>query len=200
MTKELIIPGSYSGAIEVKVGEVLDIINLEGSQVADLWAFADHKADEFLSVEHTRSCLNKIVPQVNDSLYSNLRYPLLTIVKDTSPGDHDMLMSACDIRRYELLDHKGYHRSCKENLHETLKNEGIACEETPSPFNVFQRVDIDEDGGLAINPPQVKAGDTLSLRAERDVTVIISACPMDIALTNGPDGKTRPIKLEVVSA
>lgn len=199
MTKEIIIQGSYSGAISVSGGETINVINLEGSQVADLWAFTDKQASEFLSTEHTRSCLNKLVPQVGDSLYSNLRHPLLTIVADTSPGDHDMLMSACDIRRYELLGHEGYHRSCTDNLHETLEAEGIDCKETPSPFNVFQRVDLDDSGNLAINPPHVKTGDTLSLRAERDVIVIVSACPMDIAMTNGPDGKTRPIKLEVVS-
>jgi len=199
MTREVIIQGSHSGAIKVKAGETLSVINLEGSQVADFWAFKDHAADEFLSAEHTRSCLNKLVPEPGDSVYSNLRHPLLTILEDSSPGDHDLLMSACDPRRYELLGHKGYHRSCQENLHQTLKDEGIDCDETPSPFNIFQRVDIDDASRLSINPPHVKAGDLIRFRAERDLTVIVSACPMDIAMTNGPDGKTRPIKLEVTA-
>jgi len=147
MTREVIIQGSHSGVIKVKAGETLSVINLEGSQVADLWAFTDHPSDEFLSAEHTRSCLNKLVPKLGDSVYSNLRHPLL-------------------------------------------------FDETPSPFNIFQRVDIDNAGELSINPPHVKAGDFIRFRAERDLTVIVSACPMDIAMTNGPDGKTRPIKLE----
>jgi hypothetical protein len=180
----------------LKRGELLRITNLEGSQVADLWAYALPDKYEFLSTEHTRSCLQKLVPGTSDALYSNMRHPMLVIMEDNSPGDHDMLMSACDARRYELLGHKGFHRSCTDNLREILQETGHPCTDIPSPFNTFQKVSVSPDGELEIVPPSVSAGDNIVFQAAMDLQVIVSACPMDIAMTNGPDGKTRPILLE----
>ncbi|MBO6813975.1 MAG: urea carboxylase-associated family protein [Rhizobiaceae bacterium] len=190
------IEGSHAGCMALKRGELLRITNLEGSQVADLWAYALPDKYEFLSTEHTRSCLQKLVPGTGDALYSNMRHPMLVIMEDNSPGDHDMLMSACDARRYELLGHKGFHRSCTDNLREILQETGHPCTDIPSPFNTFQKVSVSPDGELEIVPPSVSAGDNIVFQAAMDLQVIVSACPMDIAMTNGPDGKTRPILLE----
>ena len=94
------IEGAGSGGIELEAGESFQILNIEGSQVVDLWAFVQPDTKEFLSTEHTRSCLQKLVPEVGDNLYSNRRRPILKIIEDTSPGVHDMLLSACDIQTY----------------------------------------------------------------------------------------------------
>lgn len=193
---EIRIDGGHGGSINLEKGDLLRVTNLEGSQVADLWAFSLPDAASFISTEHTRSCLEKLVPQVGDSLFSEKRHPMLTILEDNSPGHHDMLMSACDARRYELLGHKGYHRSCADNLREVMKKIGLEHDELPSPFNTFQNVTVSSGNKLAIIPPVVKAGDNILFRAEMDLVVVVSACPMDIAMTNGPDGKTRPILLE----
>lgn len=194
--EEVIVEGGHGGHISLGDGEHLRVTNVEGSQVCDFWAFVDDDTNEFLSAEHTRSTLEKIVPAVGDQLYSNRRHPLLTIVEDTSPGTHDLLMSACDPRRYELLGHEGYHRSCAENLCLMMDAAGAKAHELPSPLNIFQNVEIYSDQKISIVPPEVKAGQYLEMRAETDLLVVVSACPMDIAMTNGPQGGTRPIRLE----
>ncbi|MEM9332261.1 MAG: urea carboxylase-associated family protein [Pseudomonadota bacterium] len=194
--EEVTAEGGFGGFIHINAGEHIRITNLEGSQVCDFWAFVQSDTHEFLSAEHTRSTLEKLIPARGDRLYSNKRHALLTITNDTSPGVHDLLMSACDPRRYELLGHKGYHRSCAENLCLMMDEAGVTAHELPSPFNIFQNVEIQPEGQIAIVPPTVKAGEFLEMRAECDLLVVVSACPMDIAMTNGPDGKTRPIKLE----
>ena len=74
---------------------------------------------------------------------------------------------------------------------------GATAHELPSPFNIFQNVTITNDNSLEIVPPKVEAGQYLEMQAEMDLLVVVSACPMDIAKTNGPDGTVRPIKLEV---
>lgn len=191
-------PGFW-GQTNIKQGDSFRVYCPEGSQVADLWAFNSADASEFLSAEHTRSTLEKLVPAVGDALYSNRRHAMLTIMEDTSPGDHDLLMSACDPRRYELLGHSGHHRSCAENLCHAMDEAGQTIHELPSPFNIFQKVTVAPSGKIAIVPPGVVAGQYLELRAETDLLIVVSACPMDIAKTNGPDGSIKPILIKTAT-
>lgn len=197
--QEMKIEGGDWGHMTVVRGEHIRITAIEGPQVADLWAFDANDTNIFLSAEHTRSTLEKLTPAINDALYSNRREAMLTVIEDTSPGTHDFLMSACDPKRYELLGHKGYHKSCAENLCKAMDDAGATAHELPSPFNTFQNVETRADKSIAIIPPKVKAGQYIEMRAESDLLIVISACPMDIADTNGPDGKTRPILLEQLS-
>ena len=192
----VIIPAGHAKAFELESGRSIRVINLEGAQVVDAWAFCLPDLRDFLSCEHTRSCLERLIPRVGDRLYSNRREAILTIVEDSSPGVHDMLLSACDARRYALLGHDGPHRSCADNLVEALAGLGRQPPELPSPFNIFENVQIDPDGRLSIAPPPVRAGDFITLRAEQDVILVLSSCPMDIALTNGPDGRVKPVRVE----
>lgn len=194
--EQFTIPGAGSDGLKLEAGESVRVVNIEGSQVVDLWAFSQPGISEFISTEHTRSCLQKLIPGVGDSLYSNQRRPMLTITEDTSPGVHDMLLSACDERRYELLGHVGYHKNCADNLIDTAAKFGHRLQEIPSPFNIFERVEIDQNGQLSIAPPLVEAGQFVTLKAERPLLVIMSACPMDIALTNGPDKRSKPVSVE----
>jgi uncharacterized protein len=197
-TDSTTIPGAHARAFELATGAQLRIVNLEGSQVVDCWAFNAANFDEFLSNEHTRSCLEKLIPQTGDSLFSNRRRPILSIVEDTSPGIHDLLLSACDIERYRLLGVEGYHRNCADNLREALAGIGREPPEIPSPFNIFENVSIGENGSLSIEAPVVKAGDTITLRAELGIVLVLSCCPMDIAMTNGPDLRSKPVRVERV--
>jgi uncharacterized protein YcgI (DUF1989 family) len=196
IVEEFIIEGAGRGSIEFAAGESIKIINTEGSQVVDLWAFGQADTSECLSTEHTRSCLQKLIPAVGDTLYSNGRNPMLTIVEDTSPGIHDMLLSACDEQRYVLLGHAGYHKNCADNLRDAMKEAGYNLSEIPSPFNIFENVLIGADGALSIEPPVVKAGQSITLRAEQNIIAVMSCCPMDIALTNGPDLRSKPVRVQ----
>jgi len=142
MNQAVTIPGAEARAFKLKQKEQIRIINLEGSQVVDAWAFCTQQPDEFMSTEHTRSCLEKLIPSVGDALYSNRRRPILRIVEDTSPGVHDLLLSACDIDRYRLLGVKSYHRNCADNLIEALAEIDVTPPEIPSPFNIFENVSL----------------------------------------------------------
>ena len=197
MNEAITIPGAHARAFKLQRHDQVKIVNLEGQQVVDAWAFKASDLNEFMSNEHTRSCLEKLVPGVGDSLYSNLRQPILTIVADNSPGIHDLLLSACDIDRYRLLGVQQYHRNCVDNLHEAMTELGMKPPEVPSPFNIFENVHIGSNGELSIEPPLVKAGDSISLRAEIDIILVLSCCPMDIALTNGPDLRSKPVRVEI---
>jgi len=196
--KPTLLPGGHGIAFSLAHGEQIRIVNIEGSQVVDAWAFGKPELKEFLSTEHTRSCLEKLIPETGDSLFSNLRKPILKIIDDTSPGIHDLLLSACDEQRYALLGHQGYHRNCTDNLRQALHELGHELPEVPSPFNIFENVSIDTDGTLSIEPPVVEAGQSITLQAQQNIILALSSCPMDIALTNGPDRRAKPVRVEFV--
>ena len=69
---------------------------------------------------HTRSRNSRIFVGRGDALVSNHRRTILTIEEDTSPGQHDILLCACNLWIYRELGVAAYHRNCSDNLHEAL--------------------------------------------------------------------------------
>lgn len=183
-----ILPAREGVAVPLRAGERLRIVNTHGGQVVDTWALARADLGEYLSMEHTRTSLGKLVPAVGDHLYSSRRRPLLTLTEDTTPGVHDTLIAACDPERYRLLGVEGYHASCGENFRRALAAHGIDADRVPAPLNLFMNIPWDAEGRLEFLPSPAQAGDYVTLRAEIDVTVVLSACPMDVnpINTGGP--------------
>ncbi len=197
------IAGGHGKAVRIAKGQHIKVINTHGQQVVDTWAFNADDMSEFTSMEHTRSCLEKLFPGIGDALYSNRRRPILTVIEDTSPGVHDTLHAACDVDRYRLLGHKGYHANCADNLRAALAKLGYMTPYIPAPFNMFERVVVtggqNPGGWLEIQPPLSRPGDYLLLRAELDnVVVVLSACPQDMSLTNGLDRTSKDVAFQLL--
>jgi hypothetical protein len=179
LISEIRIPGGYAKAFEVKKGQLLQIIDAEGQQVADFFAFHKTNPEEKLSPPHTRTSLLSLSVKGGDKFRSSLRNPMFEVVEDTAKSI-DLLIAACDERRY-LVDYGVQnHRSCVANFEEVLKPYGITRKMFPEPFNIFQRTKIEPDGKLIQQPCPTKAGDYILLRALMDVIGAISACPMDL--------------------
>ncbi len=85
------------------MGQAIRVINTHGQQVVDTWAFNAENMTEFMSMEHCRTALASIMARVGESMVTNQRRPILTMVEDTSDGFHDTLLAACDRYRYEKL-------------------------------------------------------------------------------------------------
>ena len=183
-------------ALPLRAGERLRITNLHGGQVVDTWALARTDLREYLSMQHTRTSLGKLVPAAGDHLYSSSRRPLLTLVDDTSPGAHDTLIAACDRERYRQLGAAGHHANCADNFRRALSVRGIQPDHVPSPLNLFMHIAWREDGGLEFLASPARAGDYVTLEAVTDVTVVLSACPMDLNPINA--GGPQDVGLEVL--
>ena len=56
------IPARKGKAAFVSKGQSVKLVNTHGSQVVDTWAFARYDLREFMSMEHTRATLVKIMP------------------------------------------------------------------------------------------------------------------------------------------
>ena len=179
------IPVRKGKAASLDKGQRIKVINTHGQQVIDTWAFKRADLTEFMSMEHSRTALGRIMARVGDTMVTNQRRPILTLVQDTSPGVHDTLLAACDRYRYQLLGCAEYHDNCTDNLAAALAELGLKPPETPSPWNLFMNIPVSSDGCLSFEPPRSKAGDYVLLRAEMDCIMAFSACPQDIVPING---------------
>jgi uncharacterized protein len=193
------IPARKGAATRLSAGQSVIVRNTHGEQVVDTWAFGCEDMAEFMSMEHSRARLLKLIPTVGDSLVTNRRRPILTIIEDTSGGVHDTLMAACDRYRYEQLGHVGHHDSCTDNLHDALAALGLAPPEVPSPLNLFMNVPVSAEGALSFAAPPAKPGGHVTLRAEMDCVVVFSSCPQDMLPVNGANCVPTDAHFRVVS-
>lgn len=168
---------------------------------------------EYLSLPHTRASSKSLVPSVDDTLLSNLRNPIMTLIEDTTPGAHDTLTAACDASAYAALgvDKPEEHGSCAENLVLALKelNEKAGLKGTkaigaditvniaPTPLHLFMNAPLKLDSSaqsdgsgakgatLKVEEPKGKKRSYVRFKAERDIVIVFSACPMDVGSQNG---------------
>jgi uncharacterized protein YcgI (DUF1989 family) len=179
-----IVPAKRAVAVPLEAGQSLRITNTHGSQVVDTWAFNQNDLREFMSMEHSRASMLKVNPVVGDTLVTNHRRPILTLAEDTTLGVHDTLIAACDRYRYLELGGGLDHANCTDNLNAALTSLGYEINETPSPLNLFMNVHTHGDGHIEFLAPVSKPGEYVSLRAEMDLILVMSACPQDITLVN----------------
>ena len=197
---QITIPARQGKATRLNAGQLVRVINTHGQQVVDTWAFRRDDPTEFMSMEHSRTSLGRIMPEVGQSMVTNHRRPILTLVEDTSGGIHDTLLAACDRYRYELLGCEGYHDNCTDNLAAALAELGLTPPETPSPWNLFMNIPVGTDGSVGFEPPVCGPGDYVTLRAEMDCIVAFSACPQDVVPINGVDCLPTEAHFQIISA
>jgi uncharacterized protein YcgI (DUF1989 family) len=183
------------GSVRLSKGDTVRVIDPEGQQVADVWAFAiAGETVDWLSASQTRDITERLFPKVGESFYSERGEPLLTLAEDNSPCPHDMLFPACNPRLYERAGYPN-HPNCRDNLLTELRVAGIEVTTVPDPVNLFQRSEPQADGRLEVlasnNPP----GGNVLLRADADVLLVVTACSVDHHPTNG--GRCTGIRLEI---
>ena len=87
MSEQMVtIPARSGKAARVQQGQKITVVNTYGSQVVDTWAFSAEDAAEWMSMEHSRAYYMKLRPEVGDTLVTNGRRTILSLVEDTSGG------------------------------------------------------------------------------------------------------------------
>lgn len=179
----------------VKRGQRLEIVDPCGEQVSDLVAFAEEDRREWLSSGRTIDYANTIYLTAGHTLYSNRSRPMWTIVEDTV-GRHDFLLTPCSPETFAILyKSTGPHPSCFGNLVRSLAPFGITPDAIPTSLNVFMNVDVLPSGELRILPPRSRPGDHVTLRAEMDLIVGVTACSAELS----NNGRFKPIDLRLHS-
>ena len=191
------VPARQAKAQRVDAGQHIQIVNTRGTQVVDTWAFNADDLGEWMSMEHTRATIDKMMPDLGEAFLTNHRRAIVTITEDTSPGIHDTLNAACDVYRYQLLGCTEYHDNCTDNLKAALAELGLESDRTPCPFNMFMNRPWEMGNQLFKKPPESRPGDALTFRAEMDCILVMSSCPQDLNPTNGPDRMPKDVHYRV---
>lgn len=183
------IPPRSGTAFRLAQGQVLKVIDPEGSQVSDLVAFAAADVREALSNGRTFDYEETVRLTAGNRLWSNRSNPMLSIVED-SLGSHDFLLTPCSEATFRhFYPDMPVHRGCLGNLAEALAPHAIEPDSIPCAFNVFMNVPIAPDGSLRVDPPLSRPGDFIRLRAEMDLVIGLTAC--SAYASNG--GSFKPI-------
>jgi uncharacterized protein len=192
-----LVPARQGRAVRLAAGDVLTIINTHGTQVCDFWAFNAADVREFVSMPHVHGVISGVYPRAGQTLVSNRRRALLSLLSDSSVSTHDTVIAACDIYRYRQLGVTGYHDNCTDNLRMALLAIGSAAAEIPAPLNFWMNTPVAADGKVQWLPPVSVPGDRVELRAECPLIAVMSACPQDLVPINGTDNTPKDIAFSV---
>lgn len=136
-------------------------------------------------------------------LMSDMGRALLSITEDTC-GWHDPLgghgNAALVKEKYGERNYQearnDWYRNAHDNFLVELGKHGLGKRDMIANVNFFSRVNVDADGGMKYVINNSKEGDTVDLRAEMDILVVLTTCqhPLDPASSYTP----RPVRLSVL--
>jgi uncharacterized protein len=183
-------------AFELRAGNTLRVSDPQGQQVSDMLAYKLDDVGEVISNGRTFDYEETIKLTTGNRLWSNRSNVMLTIVEDTV-GVHDFLLTPCSRATFRhFYPDKPEHRGCFGNLAAALAPYGVEEDMIPTAFNIFMNVPVDTtSGNLRVDPPPSKAGDSITLRAEMDLVIGLTAC--SAYASNG--GSFKPIDYQVLA-
>jgi len=182
---------------EIKRGQLVRIVDLEGNQAVDTLVFNALDTQERYDANNTLREQNNIYLTTGTPLLSNLGNVMLRIVADTC-GRHDTLGGACSAEsntvRYAL--EKRYMHSCRDNFLLALArwDHGLTKRDLPSNINFFMNVPVTAEGKLYFADGISGAGRYVEMRAEMDALILISNCPQ----LNNPCNAYNPTPVEIM--
>ena len=191
MSKEYVIPACSGIKIDVKQGQNITVIDVEGGQVVDFFAEVTGSKNEFLSTGVTIDCNESLKLKVGDNIYTNLYRPMMKVLSD-DVREHDLLHPCCRPEMYEFFYHNGKgHPSCFDNINNAL------AEQRPiiTPVNLFMHTEINANGSISVETPISKAGDKIVIKALLDITLGVAACSVSESKCNS--GKCSPVKIMI---
>ncbi len=176
-------------AYEVRAGEYIQIIDVEGKQCSDFLAFHRRKLENGhergLDATTTRTLMGQAYPQpgLYGKFYDVDMDPLVEVVRDTV-GRHDTFALACTRKYYEDMGYPG-HINCSDNFNGQVAPYEIAPRKGWEALNFFYNTGFDASMVFTMDEPWSRPGDYVLLRAMSDLVCASSACPDDIDPANG---------------
>ncbi len=192
-----VIPAGEGWMHEVKAGQTLRIVDLEGNQAADTFFFSADDLKERYSAQDTIRGQGGIYLTTGTRLMSNHVRPMLTITADTC-GRHDTLGGACaaesNMVRYAL--DKRFMHNCRDTflLQIALSGLPLTKRDLAHNINFFMNVPVTPEGGLKFDDGVSEPGKYVEMQADMNVWCLISNCPQ----LNNPCNAYNPTPIEVL--
>jgi urea carboxylase-associated protein 1 len=192
-----VVPAGEPWLREIRKGEYLRIVDLEGNQAVDTLFYNSHNSSDRYSAQDTIREQRNIYLTTGTMLMSTMGHVLMTIVADTC-GRHDTLGGACSTEsnmvRYAL--EKGHMHACRQSFLKAIAghNSGLSKRDITSNINFFMNVPVTAEGKLSFEDGVSAPGKYVEMRAELDVFALISNCPQ----LNNPCNAYNPTPIEVL--
>jgi aminomethyltransferase len=176
-------------AYEVKAGQYIQILDVQGRECSDFQAFSRVALDNGLEREidptTTRSLVGSLYPKpgLYAKYFTSDQDALLEIIQDTC-GRHDTFGLSCTARYYEDIGYPG-HVNCSDNMSLELSQFDIKPRSGWPAINFFFNTLLDDTNALGLDDPWSRPGDFVLLRALSDLVCISTACPDDVDPANG---------------
>ena len=192
-----IVPAGDHFSREIKKGQVLRIVDIEGNQAADTLFYDAKNPENRYSASDTIRQQSALYLTTGTQLMSTDGNILLTIVADTC-GRHDTLGGACsresNVMRYAV--EKEYMHACRDSFIRGAQDCGcdLGKRDITCNINFFMNVPVSPAGELTFADGVSAKGKYVELLADRDVIVLISNCPQ----LNNPCNAYNPTPIEVI--
>jgi urea carboxylase-associated protein 1 len=191
------VPAGEGWMHEIKSGQTLRIVDVEGNQAADTLFYNAHDLSDRYSAQDTIRAQGAIYLTTGTKLMSSEGNVLLTITADTC-GRHDTLGGACATESNQVryaLDKRWMH-ACRDTfMLQVLRwGRGASKADITHNINFFMNVPVTPDGGLSFEDGVSAGGRYVEMRAEMDVIALISNCPQ----LNNPCNAYNPTPVRVL--
>jgi len=181
---------------DLRSGQTLRILDLEGNQAVDTLFYNAHDPSERYSAVDTIRAQGNLYLTTGSKLLSTEGNIMLTITADTC-GRHDTLGGACSAESNQVryaLDKRSMH-NCRDSFLSALaaSDRHMTKRDLPSNINFFMNVPVTPAGGLTFEDGISAAGRYVEMRADMDVTVLVSNCPQ----LNNPCNAYNPTPVQM---
>lgn len=177
-------------AYNVKKGQFVQVIDIEGQQCSDFMAMRADALDAGIeryidsTVSRTMSRSAYPLPGLHDKFFDQDIRPLLAVRHDTV-GRHDTFALACTARGYEERGFPG-HLNCSDNISSAFEPYGIGKRRAWPAINFFFNSWIDwSDHAIGSDEAWSRPGDYVAMQALTDLVCVSTACPDDVDPING---------------
>ena len=174
---------------EVKAGQYIQILDVQGRECSDFQAFSTRALDKGLERDIDPTTTRYFagssypMPGIYSKYFSVDHEPLVQIIQDTC-GRHDTFGLACTARYYEDLGYPG-HLNCSDNFNIELGKFNVRPRGGWPAINFFFNTLVDDTNAIGFDAPWSRPGDYVLLKALTDLVCVSSACPCDIDPANG---------------
>ena len=195
VVNEITIPAQEFLALEVKKGQILRLIDIDGQQVFDVTVFNLNNLEERSSSWHTRGVNETWRITEGHSIYSQLANKMYTIIDDKvgkNVYDGGFCTEEINFIRYGTRG----TRNCRDNLTMAVAPYGLTRKDIQEDGNCGLMMDMapQPDGTYVIHEPSKQPGRYVDIVAEMDLLVAISNCPQE----RNPCNAFNPTPVKVV--
>ena len=186
--QDFTVKAATAACYEVKAGQYIQILDIDGRQCSDFQCFdlakLDKGVERCLDATVTRTLMGSAYPGpgLHSKFYDVDLEPVVEVIQDTC-GRHDSFGLACTSKYYDDMGYPG-HPNCSDNFNFALKEYPVTPRKGWMAMNLFFNTFFDDDYQLYSDEPWSRPGDYVLMRALRDMVCVSSSCTDDIDAAN----------------